>query len=397
MALSPAELERAKRFLDLAARVAWRAGGHAEPNPLVGCVIAKDDTVLGIGHHKQFGNLHAEREALANAKMRGNDVAGATAYVTLEPCCHHGKQPPCTEALIEAGIKRVVFARHDPAEESSGGCAILERAGIEAVHCDASETAVHLSDPFFKRIRTGMPWVIAKWAQTVDGRVATRTGQSQWISSDRSRRRVHRLRERMDAIITGLGTASYDDPMLTARVGRKPRREPRRVVIDTDLDLPSDSKLALTAREVPVTACCANELKSGEFLRPRREALEAMGVEIMGVRSDSRRLDLDVMLQQLVTEYDVTNALIECGPGLLGSFFEHDLVDEAVVYIAPLLLGDEMAKAAASGRTVPTLSGGRNFKLMHVKRVGDDVELIYRRPVEHAPVVTNNNISDKPE
>lgn len=368
----------------MAARAAWRACGRVEPNPLVGCVIAKDDTILGIGHHKQFGGLHAEREALANAKLRGNDVKGATAYVTLEPCCHHGKQPPCTEALIEAGIARVLFARHDPHAVSAGGCKVLQDAGIEAELCELSRPAIHVSDPFCKRVQTGMPWVVAKWAQTVDGRVATRTGQSQWISSSRSRSRVHRLRERMDAIITGLGTATIDDPLLTARVGRTPRREPRRVIIDTDLDLPIDSKLVQTARDVPVTACCANELKSGAFLKPRRDALEAHGVEIMGVRSDSRRLDLDVMLRQLAETYDVTNALIECGPGLLGSFFEFDLIDEAVVYIAPMLLGDEQAKAAASGRTVPTLSGGRNFRLMSVKRVGDDVELIYRRPVEHA-------------
>lgn len=382
--MTPAESERAKRFLDLAARCAWRAGGRVEPNPLVGCVIARENEILGIGHHRLFGHLHAEREALANARHRGNDVRGATAYVTLEPCCHHGKQPPCTDALIEAGIARVLFARHDPHAISAGGCAVLQRAGIEAELCELSTSAIHVSDPFCKRIQTGMPWVVAKWAQTVDGRVATRTGQSQWISSGRSRSRVHRLRERMDAIITGLGTATIDDPLLTARVGRKPRREPRRVVIDTDLDLPVSSKLVQTARQVPLTVCCANELKSGEFLRPRREALEAMGVEIMGVRSDSRRLDLDLMLKQLVSEYNVTNALIECGPGLLGSFFEFDLIDEAIVYIAPMLLGDEHARSAASGRVVPTLSGGRNFRLMSVKRVGDDVELIYRRPVEHA-------------
>ncbi len=388
--MTPEQQDRAKRFLDIAARNAWRAGGYAEPNPLVGCVIAKGDTILGIGHHKRFGDLHAEREAIANAKALGNDTQDATAYVTLEPCCHHGKQPPCTQALIEAGIKEVVFARHDPADISGGGCEVLHNANIATHHCELSQAATHISDPFFKRVRTGMPWVIAKWAQTVDGRVATRTGQSQWISSSRSRGRVHRLRERMDAIITGLGTASFDDPMLTARVGRTPRRTPRRVVIDTDLDLPIDSNLVKTARQVPVTACCAGEMQSSEYFKPRRAALEQAGVEIMGVRSDSRRLDLDVMLKQLAETYDAANVLIECGPGLLGSFFEFDLVDEAVVYIAPLLLGDELAKAAASGRTVPTLSGGRNFRLMSVKRVGDDVELIYRRPVEHAPVETNS-------
>ncbi|MEM1071317.1 MAG: bifunctional diaminohydroxyphosphoribosylaminopyrimidine deaminase/5-amino-6-(5-phosphoribosylamino)uracil reductase RibD [Planctomycetota bacterium] len=370
-----------KAMLDRAAIAAWRASGRVEPNPLVGCVIARDGLVLATGHHRRFGGLHAEREALAAAKRAGVDVRGATVYVTLEPCCHHGKQPPCTDALTEAGVAEVVFARHDPGAESGGGAALLESAGVRSRHSEASDAAVMLSDPFVKRLRTGMPWVVAKWAQTVDGRVATRTGQSQWISSGRSRLRVHRLRERMDAIVTGLGTARFDDPLLTARVGRPPRRVARRVVIDTDLDLPPDSKLATTAADVPVTVCCANELKNSAYLKPRREALEQRGVEIMGVRSDSRRLDLDVMLKQLVERHDAMNVMLECGPGLMGSFFELDLVDEAVVYIAPLLLADERAMAAASGRTVPSLSGGRNFRLTRVKRIGDDVELTYRRPV----------------
>jgi len=384
-------------MLDLAARAAWRGGGRVEPNPMVGCVIAKGSAIIGIGHHKTFGSLHAEREALTNAHSRGHDPRGATAYVTLEPCCHHGKQPPCTEALIEAGIARVIFARHDPAPASCGGSEILRNAGIQADLCESSPAATHISDPFVKRITTGLPWVIAKWAQTVDGRIATRTGQSQWISSDQSRRRVHHLRERVDAIITGLGTALHDDPQLTVRLDRTPRRVPRRVVIDTDLDLPTGSRLVRTAREIPVTACCSGELKSGPYFEPRRKALESAGVEIMGVRSDNRRLDLDVMLKQLADTYNTTTSLIECGPGLLGSFFEFDLIDEAVVYIAPLLLGDELAKSAAIGRTVPSLSGGRNFRLMRVKRVGDDVELVYRRPVEHAasnPIQGSTNRSD---
>jgi diaminohydroxyphosphoribosylaminopyrimidine deaminase/5-amino-6-(5-phosphoribosylamino)uracil reductase len=385
------EAERDKTMLDLAARVASRAVGNVEPNPMVGCVIARRDgeraVPIAVGHHQRFGGLHAEREALADASRRGVEVLGATAYVTLEPCVHHGKQPPCVDALLEAGIGEVVFARHDPGPESGGGAAKLVAAGVPCRVSDASENAVALSDPFVKRIKTGLPWVIAKWAQTVDGRIATRTGQSQWISSNRSRLRVHRLRERVDAIVTGLGTATFDDPLLTARVGRRPRRVARRVVIDTDLDLPPGSKLATTTDQAPVTVCCMNELKSSEYLRERRERLEARGIDIMGVRSDNRRLDLDLMLAQLVEAYGVMNVLIEAGPGLLGSFFEFDLVDEAVVYIAPLLLGDELAKAAATGRTVPSLSGGRNFRLSRVKRIGDDVELVYRRPVEHAPGV----------
>lgn len=371
-----------KRMLDLAARLACRAAGYVEPNPMVGCVIAREGVPIAFGHHQRFGGLHAEREALADASRRGVDVSGATAYVTLEPCVHHGKQPPCTEALLEAGIGEVIFARHDPGPESGGGASKLVGCGVPCRLSEASRGAVELSDPFVKRVKTGLPWVIAKWAQTVDGRIATRTGQSQWISSDRSRVRVHKLRERMDAIVTGLGTARFDDPLLTARVGRRPRRVARRVVIDTDLMLPADSKLVATAREAPVTVCCMNELKNSEYLRERREALESHGVEVMGVRSDNERLDLDVMLEQLVKQHDVMNVLIEAGPGLLGSFFEFDLVDEARVYIAPLLLGDELAKAVATGRTVPSLSGGRNFRLTRVKRIGDDVELVYRRPVD---------------
>ncbi|MEM9661822.1 MAG: bifunctional diaminohydroxyphosphoribosylaminopyrimidine deaminase/5-amino-6-(5-phosphoribosylamino)uracil reductase RibD [Planctomycetota bacterium] len=374
--------EHDKPMLDLAARLACRAAGNVEPNPMVGCVIARDGVPIAMGHHERFGGLHAEREALSDARRRGIDVRGATAFVTLEPCVHHGKQPPCVDAVIEAGLGEVVFARHDPGPESGGGAAKLIEAGVPCRLSEASENAVMLSDPFVKRVKTGLPWVIAKWAQTVDGRIATRTGQSQWISSDRSRLRVHRLRERMDAIVTGLGTARFDDPRLTARVGRRPRRVARRVVIDSDLMLPADSKLATTAREAPVTVCCMNELKSSEYLRERREALEARSVEVMGVRSDNERLDLDVMLMQLVERHDTMNVLIEAGPGLLGSFFEFDLVDEARVYIAPLLLGDELAKAVATGRTVPSLSGGRNFRLTRVKRIGDDVELVYRRPVD---------------
>lgn len=373
-------------MLDLAARLACRGAGRVEPNPMVGCVLARRDgdrvVAIAFGHHRRFGGLHAEREALADAARRCVDVRGATAFVTLEPCVHHGKQPPCVDALLEAGIGEVVFARHDPGRESGGGASRLAEAGLPCRVSEASRAAVELSDPFVKRLKTGLPWVIAKWAQTVDGRIATRTGQSQWISSDRSRLRVHRLRERVDAIVTGLGTARFDDPLLTARVGRRPRRVARRVVIDTDLMLPAESKLVATADEAPVTVCCMNELKNSEYLRERRERLESRGVEVMGVRSDNERLDLDVMLSQLVERHDVMNVLIEAGPGLLGSFFEFDLVDEARVYIAPLLLGDELAKAVATGRTVPSLSGGRNFRLTRVKRIGDDVELVYRRPVD---------------
>src|SRR5262245_31119451 len=204
-------------MLDLAARLALLGAGRVEPNPMVGAALVHDGRVIGLGHHHRFGDLHAERAAMINCRKRGNDPRGSTLYVTLEPCRHFGKQPPCTDAIIEAGISRVIYAREDPAEVSGGGAAVLRAHGIPCDLSSLSPFATGISDPFVKRIRTGLPWVTAKWAQTIDGRIATRTGESKWISGELARRRVHRLRGSVDAILTGIGTADTDDQMLTAR------------------------------------------------------------------------------------------------------------------------------------------------------------------------------------
>jgi len=373
---------RDQRFLDMAARAAMRAAGDVEPNPMVGAVIVKAGEVIGIGHHRRFGGLHAEREALADCARRGNDPAGSTVYCTLEPCVHHGKQPPCCDALIEAKVCEVVFARSDPAEVSAGGVRALEAGGIGARLSDASPMATRLSDPFIYRVQTGLPWVIAKWAQTIDGRIATRTGESQWISGAQSRRRVHKMRARMDAILTGLGTVMTDDPMLTARGVRRLRRACRRIVLDRDLDISDDRQIVRTANDTPTSIVCSKDLLVSGIIETRREQLEQQGVEFIGVpeHTDSAgRLRLDMLLESLAGEYGVTNLMVEAGPGLLGSLFESDLVCEAVVYIAPLLLGDAEAMAAATGRIAERLSEGRRFELQRVKRVGQDVELTYRR------------------
>lgn len=373
-------------MLDLAARVGYRGRGLVEPNPMVGCVLSQgegsDQTVIGVGHHTRFGLLHAEREALASARRQQHDTRGATAYVTLEPCRHHGKQPPCTEALIEAGIARVVIARRDPMPESGGGAEILQQAGVDVSFADVSDRARMLAEPFVKRARTGMPWIIAKWAQTLDGRAATRSGHSQWISSSRSRRRVHAMRARVDAVITGMGTVRADNPRLTPRDVSAARRRPARVVVDGELEIPAHSQLVATARQDPVIVCCKREWATSAYIMERRTPLEQAGVSILPVRSDNRHIDLDLMLQALNAEHAIATALIEAGPGLLGAFFDHDLIDEAIVYVAPVLLADEQALAVASGRVVPTLDGGRNFRLVSCKRIGDDVELVYRKPVD---------------
>lgn len=368
-----------KAMLDLAARLARRGLGHVEPNPMVGAVIvAPDGRLIGLGHHRRFGGLHAEREALANCRARGYDSRGSTMYVTLEPCCHTGKQPPCTEAVIEAGVAEVVYARPDPGEVSGGGAAILRDAGVRVRQSGASQAAIAASDAFVKRTKQNMPWIIAKWAQTIDGRIATRTGQSQWISNERSRRRVHQLRAKVDAILTGMGTVEADDPLLTAR-GVHVRRVAQRVVIDRDLTINPQSMLVQSARQHPTIVACAKELIVADIVAARREALEAAGVRLLGVPEDVRGLHLPLFFETLATRCDVSRVLVESGPGLLGSLFELDLVDEAVVYVAPMLLGDDLARSVASGRVASSLAEGRQFSLVYTKRLGDDVELVYRR------------------
>lgn len=369
-----------RAYLNLAARHALRGLGRVEPNPMVGCVLVRDGSILAVGHHRRFGGLHAERDALAACKAKGVDPAGATAFVTLEPCNGHGKQPPCVDALLEAKIARVVYARPDPTPAKGGGAARLRSHGVECTECHDSRLANSLLDPFMKRLETGLPWVIAKWAQTIDGRVATRTGESKWISGDRSRLRVHRLRGRVDAILTGIGTVLADDPMLTARLPHAPRRNAIRVVADTDLDIPLTANLVRTAREAPTIVACAAELLSAAITADKRAALELQGVRLLGVptNTNGRGIDLIALLGALRADCGVSTLMLESGPSLLGAMLEHDLIDEAVVYVAPLLLGDEFARAAATGRVADSLSAGKRLRLSRVKPLDGDVELTYR-------------------
>lgn len=421
----PHHMPSDRACLNLAARLALRAAGNVEPNPLVGCVLVKEGTIIGLGHHKHFGGPHAEREALADCRARGIDPSGATAYVTLEPCNAQGKQPPCVDALIDARIATVVFARHDPSPNKGGGAARLRAHGVECIENHHSRLATSLLDPFIKRLTTGLPWVIAKWAQTIDGRVATRAGESKWISGERARARVHRLRSRVDAILTGIGTVIADDPLLTARLpgGRDPRRHAIRVIADTDLDIDINANVVRTAAETarqqgseparqqglgdsratastrhPVSAsssltphasplatstiiACAAELLTAPITADKRAALEGQGVQLLGVPTNAsgRGIDLLALLGALHADYGVSTVLLESGPALLGSMLEHDLIDEAIVYVAPLLLGDEFARAAATGRVADSLSAGKRFRLERVKALDGDVELTYRK------------------
>lgn len=363
-------------MLNRAARPAIRAAGDVEPNPLVGAAIVRDGRIIGLGHHRRYGGLHAEREALADCRRRGDDPRGAAVYVTLEPCCHHGKQPPCTDALIEAGVARVVYARHDPHRISCGGAEVLRRAGISCALSEESVLATRLSDPFVKRVTTGLPWVIAKWAETADGRMVTRPDEPRWISNQFSRKRVHRLRARVDAVLTGIGTVLADDPLLDARGVRRVRRLARRVVIDPAGAMPPGCRLLATPHAAPVTVIRSPGVLEGPS--PAREA--GPPVEILTAPGTPDRLDLAACLRLLVDRHDVTNVMLECGPRLLRAFFAAGLVDEAFVYIAPPgAAGGRAARDEAAPPADLTALG-----LVREKPLAGDIERWYRRiPLPH--------------
>ncbi len=353
----------AKLYLDLAARVASRAFGLAEPNPMVGAVIVKDNQIVGIGHHRRYGELHAERDALKNCRENRHDPRGATLYCTLEPCCHHGKQPPCTDAVIEAGITRVVIASRDPHELSGGGWDTLTQAGISVELSDASPNAIALSQPFLQRLATKRPWVIAKWAQTLEGRIESVPGQSPWISNPRCRSRVHRLRAKVDAVLIGIGTALADDPMLTPRDCRSIRRTPKRVVLDTHAQLPLDSKLVRSADSIPTIVYTSN---------PERFASTRVIAEPAEI-TDSR-IDLHACLHHLHEHHAVSTLLSESGPTLINTLIEHNLVNEALVHVG----GAEVEQVHALGKPLASLDASSRYQLVRTKRIGSDLELHYR-------------------
>jgi diaminohydroxyphosphoribosylaminopyrimidine deaminase/5-amino-6-(5-phosphoribosylamino)uracil reductase len=360
---------RDEHYLRMAGRLALRGHGGAEPNPLVGCVIVTPDgRLVGWGYHRRFGEPHAEANALARA---GGDARGATAYVSLEPCSHTGKTPPCTSALIDARVARVVIARRDPNPIAAGGLATLRGAGIEVDVRGDVERVLSVTDPFAHRVRSGLPWVIAKWAQTVDGRIATRSGESKWLSSPRSRRMVHRERGRVDAIITGIGTVLADDPLLTARDVRK-RRTARRLVVDPELRTPLDAQIVTTTEVAPTTIICGEAADPG-----RRQAMESAGVEIVTAPAPDRVIALGPVLRQLAEDRAITNVLVEGGARLLGRLFEQKLVREAWVFVTPRIFADDSSLSCASGRTVERVTDGVELELITAHERGDDLVARY--------------------
>jgi diaminohydroxyphosphoribosylaminopyrimidine deaminase/5-amino-6-(5-phosphoribosylamino)uracil reductase len=347
-----------RRALELAVH----GEGLVEPNPMVGCVIARGAEIIGEGWHRRFGQAHAEVEAL---RIAGDRAAGATLYVTLEPCRHFGQTPPCTQAILAAGLRRVVVAQRDPFPEVAGrGIAELQAGGVEVQLGPFEAEAQRLNAPYLKLIHTGRPWIIAKWAMTLDGKIATHTGQSRWISCPQSREIVHRLRGRVDAILVGRGTAATDDPLLTARPPGP--RTPVRVVVDTLASLRSESQLARTARETPVLVAVGRE--ATETSRAR---LRAAGCEVFVCEGDSHAARLTALFDELGRRR-LTNLLVEGGGQLLGGLLDARQIDEVHVFIAPKLVGGSSAAAPTAGQGIAKLSAAVELETSRVQQCGAD-------------------------
>lgn len=356
--------------LNHAARLALRGHGGAEPNPMVGCVITDaNGSLVGWGFHRRIGSLHAEREAI---KVAGIKARGGTAYVTLEPCNRTGRTPPCTQGLIEAGIKRVVFAQKDPHAAATGSEATLREAGIEVEHMPHAALACRVAAPFVRRVTTGLPFVIAKWAQSRDGRLAMPVGADRWISGERSRRMVHRERGRVDAVLTGIGTVLADDPLLTVRHGRK-RRTPRRIVIDPRLRMPDQCQLLASIDEAPLTIVCSDAAESS-----RINSLKERGAEVLAFPAENSRLVLADVLRDLAQRDDMTNILVEAGPGLLSLLFLENLVDMMWVFIAPMELRDA-ALPAMPDASPANIAAARGMELLDERTRGEDIMQLYGR------------------
>jgi diaminohydroxyphosphoribosylaminopyrimidine deaminase/5-amino-6-(5-phosphoribosylamino)uracil reductase len=360
-----------REHLARAIELAQRGAGQVSPNPVVGAVVVKDGTVVGEGWHERYGGPHAEVNALSAA---GADAAGATIYVTLEPCCHTGKTGPCTEAIIEAGVSRVVVGSDDPTEKAAGrGLGILRDEGVDVDVADGELAASsrRLNQAFRKHARTGRPWVLFKSAMTLDGKVATRTGDSKWISSDSSRELAHHWRASVDAVAVGIGTALADDPQLTARLPGVVR-QPRRVVFDATARLPLDSKLVQQAPEIPLTVVVQRAAS-----RNATDALETAGADVILATGEHEPARVRSALDQL-GEQGINSVLLEGGPHLAGAFLDAGEIDEVRLFLAPLLLGGSAARDPLEGEGVERISEALRALTLDCERVADDVLITAR-------------------
>ena len=358
-------------YMSRAIELAKHGIGWTSPNPVVGAVIVKDGRIIGEGYHRRCGEPHAERNAIASLK---ESAAGASLYVTLEPCCHYGRTPPCTEAILEQGIARVVIGSRDPNPEVAGkGAAILRKAGIRVEEDFMREECDRLNSIFFHYITKKTPYVVMKYAMTADGKIATRTGASKWMTGDAARAKVQKLRHRCMGIMAGIGTVLADDPMLNVRI--EGGKSPIRIICDSDLRIPSDSQICRTVKEFPtIVACAAARLKDREeeILR-----LERLGIQVVQTFGGESAVDLKELMGILGNQ-GIDSILLEGGGTLNDSALQAGIVSEIQAFVAPKLFGGNEAKTPVAGRGVNFPDEAVPLTLEKISQVGEDLLLEYK-------------------
>ena len=368
-----------------AIELAKKGGGYVHPNPLVGCVVVKDGEIIAEGYHEKYGEFHAERNALTRCKT---ETKGASLYVTLEPCCHYGKTPPCTEIIIEKGIKKVFIGILDPNPLVAGkGVKILQDAGIE-VEVGLCENEIReMNKVFLKYITTKRPYVIMKTAMTLDGKIAAYTGDSKWVTNEESRKMVHELRSELAGVVVGIGTVLADDPMLNVRLEGE-HHQPVRIVVDSNLRIPVDSQLVKTAKEYRTIVACRhfdrseaerseveksslNVNKQKGFLDSQR-SLEMTGIELLECQSNNNHVDINDMMTKLGA-MGIDSLLLEGGGTLNAAFLEAGCVDEVWAFIAPKIIGGEGAKTPVSGKGIDKMSEAINLQDIDIQNINGDI------------------------
>ena len=368
-----------ENYMRRAIELARNGEGWTNPNPLVGAVIVKDGKVIGEGWHHKYGELHAEREALKDCLARGNNPSGAEIYVTLEPCCHFGKQPPCCQALAEAGIKRVFVGSRDPNPLVHGkGNAFLRQNGIEVIEDVLREECDKLNPIFFHYISTKTPYVALKYAMTADGKIATKTGASKWITGEAARTYVHELRNRYAAILCGIGTVLADDPMLNCRIPGG--NNPLRVICDSKLRIPLDCQLVKTAKEIPTIVACAEAAEAGDGEVQKITELTAAGVEVLQLPVISEgSLDLSALMQ-ILGQRKIDSVLIEGGGEINFSALKAGIVNKIYAFVAPKIFGGgSAAKFPVSGEGIAAVEEAFLFKLTQIRQFEEDLLIEYEK------------------
>ena len=361
-----------EQFMKRAIELAKQGSGWTAPNPLVGAVVVKNGRVIGEGYHRKYGELHAERNALAACS---EDPAGATLYVTLEPCCHYGKTPPCTEIIIEKKIAKVVIGSRDPNPKVAGkGARILREHGIEVVEDYMREACDALNPVFFHYITTKTPYVVLKFAMTLDGKIATRTGASKWITGEAARNHVHQLRGRYAGILAGIGTVLADDPMLNCRIDGA--HQPLRIILDSHLRIPMGSRLVRSAKEYPLLIVCNESTRDREEGTSRIQKLEEAGAKVWTLPEKNGHPDLNVLMQRLGEE-KIDSVLIEGGGTVNEAVLKAHIVHHVYAYIAPKIFGGEDAKTPVEGSGIRLPQECANLRLAKITVLLNDMLLEY--------------------